>query len=125
MSVTIEQPGDGVLVGHGGTAHGWSLWIKGGKPVFSFRRNGKLTELQSPDVLGKARTVSARVGTGGSLVLLVGDREVARGKATGAMTQVPQDGLEVGQDLNGAVGGYQAPNRFKGRVAEVTIRLEK
>ncbi|MED5448515.1 MAG: arylsulfatase [Planctomycetota bacterium] len=125
VSVTIKQPGDGVLVGHGGTAHGWSLWIKSGKPVFSFRRNSKLTELKSPDVLGKARTVSARVGTDGSLVLLVGDREVARGKAAGALTQVPQDGLEVGQDLNGAVGGYKAPNRFNGQVAEVTIRLKK
>ena len=81
--------------------------------------------MTAPDPLGKARTVAARVSDDGSLVLLVGDREVARGKAGGALTQVPQDGLEVGQDLNGAVGGYKAPNRFNGRVAGITIRLAR
>ena len=89
------------------------------------RRNGKLTELAGPDVLGTARVVSARVGNDGGLALLVGDREVARAKAAGTLAQVPQDGLEVGQDINGAVGGYQAPNRFSGQISGVTIRLAK
>ena len=84
-----------------------------------------MTELVGPDPLGKARIVSARVGDDGGLVLLVGDREVARAKAAGTLAQVPQDGLEVGQDINGAVGGYEAPNRFSGRVSGVTIRLAK
>ena len=125
VTVTIGQLGQGVLVGHGGTAHGWALWVKDGKPVFSFRRNGKLTELAGPDVLGTARVVSARVGNDGGLALLVGDHEVARAKAAGTLAQVPQDGLEVGQDINGAVGGYQAPNRFSGQISGVTIRLAK
>jgi arylsulfatase len=125
VTATIGQPGQGVLVGHGGTAHGWALWVKDGKPVFSFRRNGKLTELAGPDVLGTARVVSARVGNDGGLALLVGDHEVARAKAAGTLAQVPQDGLEVGQDINGAVGGYQAPNRFSGQISGVTIRLAK
>ena len=51
--------------------------------------------------------------------------EAARAKAAGTLAQVPQDGLEVGQDINGAVGGYQAPNRFSGQISGVTIRLAK
>jgi len=41
------------------------------------------------------------------------------------MVAMPQDGLQVGRDLNGAVGRYEAPALFDGQITEVVIEVAK
>ena len=57
------------------------------------------------------------------MVLKANEAEIARGKAPGPLSRMPIDGLEVGQDLKGAVGEYEVPFAFKGKLKAVTIEL--
>jgi hypothetical protein len=38
---------------------------------------------------------------------------------------MPQDGLQVGRDMNGAVGRYEAPAAFDGTIKQVVIEVAK
>ena len=40
------------------------------------------------------------------------------------MERQPTDGLQVGQDKNGAVGDYTAPFPFQGEIGEVKVEVE-
>lgn len=40
------------------------------------------------------------------------------------IASMPVDGLQVGADEGGAVGPYEAPNRFDGTIESVTIGLD-
>ena len=123
--VEIQKTGNGVLVGQGGTAHGYALFIRKGKPVFAFRRNNKLTEVVGTKALGEGPVrVAGRVDAKGALQLLVDGKLVGSGQAAGTLTQVPQDGLEVGRDNNGNVGRYESPNPFTGTIDSASLTLE-
>ena len=124
-TVEIQKTGNGVLVGQGGTAHGYALFIRKGKPVFAFRRNNKLTEVVGTKALGEGPVrVAGRVDAKGALQLLVDGKLVGSGQAAGTLTQVPQDGLEVGRDNNGNVGRYESPNPFTGTIDSASLTLE-
>ena len=72
VTVKVQTPGNGVLVGHGGTAHGYALFVREGRPVFALRRKNKLTEVVGPKTLGEGPVrVSGQVDAKGALRLLV------------------------------------------------------
>jgi hypothetical protein len=48
---------------------------------------------------------------------------VARGQAQ-LPSRLPTEGLQVGCDENGAVGEYQAPFAFTGKLGQVVLELE-
>jgi len=50
---------------------------------------------------------------------------VAEGKTPGPMLDMPLDGLEVGVDLNGAVGRYPADAKFKGTITNAALKIQK
>jgi hypothetical protein len=58
----------------------------------------------------------------GTVTLTADGKEAARGKVPGPLTAKPADGLQVGRDLKGAVGGYTAPFPFAGEIAEVVVK---
>ena len=41
------------------------------------------------------------------------------------MRDMPLDGLEVGEDRNGAVGRYPANQKFPGKISDVKMELQK
>ncbi|MCX7046274.1 MAG: laminin G domain-containing protein [Candidatus Sumerlaeota bacterium] len=122
-TVKSEKP-DGVIVAQGGTNHGFALYLKDGKLTMAVRRNGNLTNVAAPDKLpqGEAQ-VAASLKKNGEITLSVAGKVVASGKAPGPLTQMPQDGLQVGDDLNGLVGEYQGATKFSGLIQNVRIEL--
>ena len=64
-----------------------------------------------------ARDGSVRVTAGAALMI--------EGKVPGMMVSMPQDGLQVGRDANGAVGRYEAPAVFDGQIKTVVIEVAK
>ena len=73
---------------------------------------------------GPKADVSAVLAKDGAITLSVGGKTVATGKSPGLVLQNPAEGLTVGRDPAGAVGRYQAPNRFAGTIRAAKLELE-
>lgn len=124
LTAQIEPKGpNGVIVAQGGTAHGYALYLQDGKPAFALRIARQLTTIRANEPLGSGRfTVEARLADDGRMTLSVEGRQVAEGRAPGLLTAQPARGLAVGSD-DGPVGDYAAPNRFTGKIENVTLRF--
>ena len=100
--------------------------VREGKLRFVTRHGGKLTSLVvDKDFPKSAVKVFAQLQTNGTVTLKVDGKVVAEGKTPGPMFDMPLDGLEVGEDRNGAVGNYPADQKFKGTVKKLVLRLLK
>ena len=118
--------GDGVLLGHGGTADGYALFVKEGYLALAVRRGGKLQTVMAAGKLPEgAVEVEAVLARSGKVTLKAAGEVVAEGKVAGAMQRVPIEGLHVGNDGGAAVGDYEAPGEFSGRIEKLTLRLGK
>jgi len=126
ISVELKKSGtDGVLVAHGGTAEGYSLYVKNGILTFVTRRGGKLFKVSSTSKLSDVVTrVEANLTKSGEVTLKAGDQSVALGNVAEGMPRHPIDGLQVGSDEGGFVGEYNTPFPFNGEIGNVTINLK-
>jgi len=127
VAATVETKGnDGVIVAQGGTNHGWALHVWKGQLRFVTRHGGRQTSLMVEEPLSKSAVkIFAELNADGSVTLKVDDKVVIEGKTPGSMLDMPLDGLEVGEDRNGAVGEYPANQKFKGIIKRVSLRLHK
>ena len=118
--------GDGVLIGHGGTADGYALFVTGGRLALAVRRDGKLQTVTAEGQLpGGDLELEAVLGKNGKVTLRVAGKVVGEGKVAGSMQRVPIEGLHVGNDGDAAVGQYKAPGKFSGSIKKLTLRLGK
>ncbi|MDA0921131.1 MAG: arylsulfatase [Planctomycetota bacterium] len=126
ISVELKKPGtDGVLVAHGGTAEGYSLYLRNGILTFATRRGGKLSKLETNQKLSSdATSVVADLSKTGDVTLSVNGNSVATGNFVEGLPRHPIDGLQVGSDEGGFVGEYNTPFPFTGEIASVTIDLK-
>ena len=117
---------DGVIVAQGGTNHGWSLHIWEGTLRFVTRHDGTLTMVADEKPFPKsAAVVVAELAKDGKVTLKIDGAMVAQGKTLGTIRDMPLDGLEVGEDRNGAVGRYPSDKKFAGKVDTVKLQLIK
>lgn len=124
VTCAIKESGDGVVVAQGGSAHGWSLFIESGHPVFAIGNGGKRDTLRAEIPISAPVTLSAELAADHTLTLRAGDQIIATKTVPSFLTEHPVDGLDVGCDTNGSVGGYPVPNRFKGVLEGVHIQIE-
>ena len=122
-NVTPESQ-DGVILAQGGLQRGYSLHLKGGKPIFSVRQKGTLYTAEAPDAPRGRFSIEAKLAQDGTMTLAINGAIVARGKAPGVFTMQPQDALSIGEDTQSAVGDYQSPNSLKGKVENVKIETK-
>ncbi|MBC8356663.1 MAG: arylsulfatase [Planctomycetes bacterium] len=121
IEATIEQATNGVVVAQGGDAEGYSLYVEGSKLVFAIRQQGKLTLVAAPESLdGSKHKIEATLSKQGKASLTLDGKEIATSTLSG-QTRMPIDGLQVGSDLNGTVGDYDAPFTFNGVISRVTV----
>ena len=120
-----NSSGEGALLAQGGTAHGWSVYVKGGKLQFAARHNGKLTVIKSDSAIPKNNyQLSGSLAKDGSVSLSLNGKQIAKGRTPGPMSSMPVDGLQVGADRNGAVGDYTEPFAYNGKV-QAKIQIGK
>ncbi|MGZ0171850.1 MAG: arylsulfatase [Planctomycetales bacterium] len=126
ISVELKSSGtDGVLVAHGGTAEGYSFYVKAGILTFVTRRGGKVFKVSADARLSDAVTnVEVRLTKTGEVTLKANDKSVASGNVSEGMPRHPIDGLQVGSDEGGFVGEYNTPFPFNGEIGNVTIELK-
>ena len=119
--MTATKP-DGVIVSHGGPLEGFALWLDGGRPVFSVRSAGGLTEIRGEKrIVGGWHHVCGVLEPDHRMRLFIDGTPVATGEATGLLTKPPQQPFEIGCDSGTAVGSYQSPAQFTGLVDEVRL----
>jgi hypothetical protein len=133
--VDIPQGGaNGVLMADGGLNGGFSLFLKDGKPTYTynfFRR--QITTITAPAALppGPAKIVlqfdydGGGHGKGATATLYVNDAKVgqARVPETVSMAFSFEDTFDVGEDSASPVGDYQSPYPFTGVLQRVDLEI--
>ncbi|MEZ6065545.1 MAG: sulfatase-like hydrolase/transferase [Planctomycetaceae bacterium] len=112
-----------ILVAHGGTAVGWVLHLREGRPAFTVRAGDSPVTITAREPLPKSCRLEARLGRDGGLTLLVDGQQVAAGQATGVIPKQPAEDLSIGFDSANPVDeSIQAP-KYKGGFQGLTITL--
>ncbi|HKR11591.1 MAG TPA: arylsulfatase [Pyrinomonadaceae bacterium] len=132
---TTAGTANGVILAQAGRFGGWSLYMKDGKPAYTYNWLGlKETTIAGTQALpaGKATIRFQFVydggggGKGGVVKIFVNEAEVATGRipATQANVFSADEGADVGLDEGTAVSStYTVPFRFTGKIKKVTVDL--
>jgi arylsulfatase len=136
--VDIPKNGaNGVILAQGGRFGGWSLYMKDGKPTYTYNWLG----LQRYTVAAKQPLPAGKttirfefaydgggVGKGGVGTLFVNGKEIATGRIeqTQCCAFSVDEGADVGADEGTPVTeAYKVPFKFTGKIAAVTIELKE
>lgn len=133
----IPEDGDveGVVLAAGGYFAGLSLYVKDGRPHFTYNYFGsEYTTLEGKEKLPSG-PVSIRYefvydgggnGKGGQATIYVDDRAVAEGKipATVPLGFSADETLDVGEDTGTPAADYECPFRFTGDLKKVTVTIK-
>lgn len=139
ITAEVEVPkggGDGVILAQGGRFGGWSLYIKDGKPAYTYNFLGlQRTSIVSSATLSEGKHTiqfefayeGGGIGKGGSTTLLVDEQKVASGKLehTTPMIFSMDETADVGIDAaTPVVENYGSPRgKFNGNVIKVTVDI--
>jgi arylsulfatase len=142
ITAEVEIPkggANGVILAQAGRFGGWSLYLKNGKPTYTYNFLG-LTRLTiaaaTPIPAGKATLRYEFVYDGGGLAkgglgtIFVNGQKVAEGRIerTQPMLFSADEGADVGEDGETPVVedyGIPAPYKFTGKIDKVTIDLKE
>jgi len=126
VKADITAGKDGVIVAQGGTAHGFTIYVRNGCLAMATRHANTLTTVASDAPLPAGKVSVEMVLTKqGEVTLRANGNVLARGKVPGPLEAMPVDGLEVGRDETAPVGKYDVPFAFGGEIRKVTIELDK
>jgi len=128
--------GEGVILSQAGRFGGWSLYLKDGKPTYTYNYLGlHATKIAAAEPLAEGKaTVRFRFdydgggpGKGGVGTLFVNDKVVAQGRIehTQAAIFSADEGADVGQDGETPVTDdyKEGDNKFTGKIEKVTVDL--
>jgi arylsulfatase len=139
ITAELEVPKNGakgVLLTQGGRFGGWSLYIKDGKPTYTYNWLGlqRYTVAATQPLLPGRATVrfefvydGGGMGKGGKGTLFVNGKQVATGRIerTQCCLFSADEGADVGTDEGTpATEAYKTPFKFTGKIASVTIELK-
>jgi len=120
----VETGGkDGVILAHGGLAVGYALYLKNGSVAFLVRTgadNG-FAEITAPPTDAATLHITATLGKDGTMSLGVNDQPPVAGKASGLISQQPQEDFCLGDDNEKPVTEGPVKGRFKGRVQNLKV----
>ncbi len=117
------QKPNGVLIAQGGLAHGYALFLEGGKLVFALRRANQLFKAATTQNVTGAHSAVAKLAADGTMTINLDGALVATSKSPGLLNVMPTDGLNIGSDQGGLVAGYGANNKFGGTIESVIIEV--
>jgi arylsulfatase len=129
-----KQGANGVLVADGAESGGFSLFLKDGKPSYTYNYfQRQITTINSPAALppGPAKIVlkftydGGGTGKGAVATMLVNDRPVgeARIPQTVPVAFSFEDTFDIGEDSASPVGDYQGPFPFTGVIERIDFDI--
>jgi arylsulfatase len=138
ITATIEVPqggADGVLVAEGGAAGGYTLYIKGGKPIYEYNYMAhERYTVTSSEALSAGPAVvrvdikydGGGIGKGETASLFINDKQVGEGRIDKSVpSRFGNETFDVGMDNGSPVSeAYQPPFAYSGTIKKVSITLE-
>jgi arylsulfatase len=139
IAADVEIPkggANGVIIAQGGRFGGWSLYLDGGKPTYTYNYVGLMrTSIAAKDALaaGKASVRfefaydGGGLGKGGQGTLFVNDKKVAEGRIehTQALMFSADETADAGTDgATPVVEAYGMNPEFSGRIDRVTVSVK-
>jgi arylsulfatase A-like enzyme len=133
--VVPQDRAEGVIVAQGGRFGGWSLYVKDGKPVYTYNWLGlKRYDVPAPTKLAAGKNAirfefaydGGGAGKGGMGTLLVNGQKTAEARIdqTQCCTFSLDEGADVGRnDGTPVTEDYKVPFVFNGTIDRVTIEL--
>ena len=133
VEVPAGEPATGVLVAHGDSNSGYSLYFDDGHLVHHQNIGHNRQEISTPEriaagrhtvsfVCNRAATPESELGT---VALAVDDVEVVSAPMERSFwLMVSFSGLDVGRDPGTPVGPYRSPNPFSGDLRRVIFELD-
>ena len=139
ITAEVEIPkngANGVLLAQAGRFGGWSLYLKGGKPTYTYNWLGlHRYTVAAPQALSAGKVTirfefaydGGGIGKGGTGTLFVNGKKVATGRIdhTQCCAFSADEGADVGADEGTPVTeAYKVPFKFTGKIGKVTIELK-
>ena len=135
---TGDKPANGVIVAQGGRFGGWSLYVKDGKPVYTYNYVGiDVTDVAADTKLPKGKSTvkmdfaydgGDKPGAGGTATLYIDGNAVGSGKIAATEFSIfsADEGAGVGIDGETPVSDAytRATSEFTGTIDKVTIILK-
>lgn len=121
MWVFPDGPG-GVLLACGGPENGFALTMARKRPSFSVRSAKELVTIASDVAFASGWNHLAGVlEENKTMRLYLNGKEVAQGKASGLISRMPKQPMDLGSDSGSAVGDYKPDFRFTGLLDELRL----
>ncbi len=115
----------GVIIAHGGSAVGYSLYSTGEDLFFSWRTSSNEISRTKVSLPSKVETVSATLKTSGELTLRINDEVPFVSKLPGLLNRHPQENFCVGHDDRNPVD-EQAPSApFNRGILNILVTVEE
>ena len=112
-----------VVLAHGGTAVGYSLYLNGGEPVFAVSTGKNHLERISTSALAGKFSFEAGMGDKGHLFVQVGDNEAVSSQRGGHwISKWPGEDLSVGFDYGHPVAPKSPKEKFKGKLLKLNVK---
>jgi len=139
VDIPVVGGGKGVILAQGGRFGGWSLYLKNGKPTYTYNWLGlERYTIAAKNALPAGKFIiryefaydGGGFGKGGMSTIFVDGKEVGQGRiknTQGYMISI-DEGADVGEDGETPVVedyGNAAPHKFNGKITKVIIDLKK
>jgi arylsulfatase len=140
ITADVEVPkggANGVLLAQAGRFGGWSLYLKDGKPAYTYNWLGlQRYTVVAPQVLAPGKATirlefaydGGGPGKGGKATILVNGKKVATGRIDRTQCCIfsADEGTDVGSDEGTPVTeAYKPPFKFTGTIASITVELKE
>ncbi len=134
--VEVDETGNGVIVCQGGRFGGLSLYLKDGKPAFSYNFLG----LETTDIIANTALKPGKhtivydfdydgegIGKGGLGKISVNGNKVAEGRLERTQPGIfsVDDLADVGMDEGTPVANYSGSDKFTGKIEKVVIEVKE
>jgi arylsulfatase len=117
-----SKTGSGVIVSHGGSAIGYTLYLKEGRAVFAVRHGKDVTRVTSGPLPDGLCQVRASLGKTGEISLQLNKVAPVTAKAPGLLNRQPAENFDLGFDDKNTVDDYNGKARFEGEIRDLVIQ---
>jgi arylsulfatase A-like enzyme len=125
ISADVEAASpNGVIVAQGGSANGYAVYLRNGRPMFTVREAGKAATISAAEKPAGRFRVQACLTRNGGLTLAINGQTVANGKAGGLIPTQPREDFCVGHDNGRPVGDYDGTILFRGTISHLDVVTE-
>ncbi|MBT4819082.1 MAG: hypothetical protein HON70_25465 [Lentisphaerae bacterium] len=122
IACTIEpQPADCVVVSHGGSAVGYTLYLKDKRAVFAVRHGQTVTRVTSDPLPNGPLVLQAKLAADGALNLSVNGQAAKPVRSPGLLPRQPAEDFDLGFDAKNTVDEYDGAKRPVGAVEKLVI----